>query len=762
MAARVGRAALLGRYAPNLPKGQIPDEQLALHFRIVLLGRCQEDDMRIRSIALLLGLISAFPVSATAAERPGSSGKVSSDDVRGAGVLELLKPISLDTKWADLPEATRVQLQALADHQLATYRLQWGGQALAVKQTTLLESPTPQMILAEDRYYRASYRSFLPSTFTLQDLKAPTLRKALILNYLGVYAAVRAGLTYPNGTLPNFDWDGSFPFDSVRLPDQQTYEEIKAYNRGVVEALSQVDDSSLGELEKKLKEYALFSARSNAEGSRGDSYGSDYIEQACDIAELNYDILAGYEGDRRRPTIFASDEAVLRDVNALYLNNTPLKWLDVGTRASALSYCMTPQDRIRTDVGDPATNDVAKGMILLQNWWVERLNKAAAQSCSIYSSQDRVRIWDAFSADQQFNNDSSSTMETYVIRLKRYKAQKLAHYHELAQIALTLVFPDEAVLTQAQQRKVVTAIGNRTDFGLFTKRIAEELDAAQDTVNGPAAQLWKSTVEHNVEYIGGNYSFEQSARPDEIEKISKMFEEVMTWVARNYTGYPIDISSLFKHIRLEVNTKNNAFTDNGTAKISIGVGTSRSTAEYYSWLLHELRHAVMYAWIAAAPDKSSVRYDEGPALEGSGVAVEDLLLSSFLKGTAKTPIALALYTLDYGIRDARFAGTTDATLQKYLRSDCDLDTIEFTKRIAEEYGLVGKLAETVAERAHAGTQYLQYVWGGLHMLDELAYLQMQVDPSEQHRVDPFVLFGCGLNTPRRDEAYIDALRACIN
>jgi hypothetical protein len=169
----------------------------------------------------------------------------------------------------------------------------------------------------------------------------------------------------------------------------------------------------------------------------------------------------------------------------------------------------------------------------------------------------------------------------------------------------------------------------------------------------------------------------------------------------------------------------------------------------------------MYAWLANAPDKSKVKFDEGPALEGSGVAVEDLLLASFLKVTVKDPTAFVLYTLDYGIRDARFAGTTDATLQKYLRGECDLDAIQFTKRIAEEYGLVGKLADTAAERAYAGTQYLQYVWGSLYMLDALAYLQMQVDPSKQHRVDPFVLFGCELNTPRRDESYLEALRACI-
>jgi hypothetical protein len=112
-----------------------------------------------------------------------------------------------------------------------------------------------------------------------------------------------------------------------------------------------------------------------------------------------------------------------------------------------------------------------------------------------------------------------------------------------------------------------------------------------------------------------------------------MFEEVKSWVANRHRGYPIDIGKLFAHIpAIEVITKSNALTDNGTAKIYIGVGTKRSKAEYYSWLLHELRHAVMYAWWAPAPDKSNLKGDEGPALEGSGVAVEELLLL----GSSKT------------------------------------------------------------------------------------------------------------------------------
>jgi hypothetical protein len=679
-------------------------------------------------------------------------------------VIELLKGVSIDTKWEELPADTKERLRLLAADRLAAYRNQWAAEALAAKEMLLLKSPTPKMISSIDRYYRTTYQTFLPSTFSVKDLSQPEFREVLVRNYLGVFAALRATLTYPDAALPTSDWDGESLFNSIRLPDRQTYEDIKAYNREVVETLRKIDTASLGELEKKLKQYVLFQARSNAEGSRGDSYGSDFMEQACDVAALSYDVLSGYEADHGRPKIFESDEAVLRELNALYLNNTPLKWLDVGTRASALSFCAITRDRIEKEVGDSATSDASKGMILLQSWWMERVKSAVARKCSIYSPDDRMRIWDAFSADQQFNNDGSSSMEVFLTKVSRYRTEKTAHYRDMASVALRLVFPDETVLTQDQQQSVATAVGNRTDFGLFTEKIAEELDAVQATVNGPAARLWKSALETNLEYVGGDYAADQPAGPNEIEKINAMFEEVKSWVARNYADYPIDISSLFMHIGLQVNTKNNAFTDNGTATVKIGVGTRRSKAEYYSWLLHELRHAVMYAWHANAPDKTKVRYDEGPALEGSGVAVEDLLLLPFLRETIKSDVALALYTLEYGIRDARFAGTTDATLQKYLRRDCDgagdLDTIEFTKKIAAKYGLAGTLADTVAERAHAGTQYFQYIWAGSYMLEELAFLQEQVDPSKRHRLDPFILFACELNTPQRDKSYVDALKAC--
>jgi hypothetical protein len=134
-------------------------------------------------------------------------------------------------------------------------------------------------------------------------------------------------------------------------------------------------------------------------------------------------------------------------------------------------------------------------------------------------------------------------------------------------------------------------------------------------------------------------------------------------------GYPIDIVSLFSHITLVLDTQAGSPDTVYPGVIRLGLATERSKIEYYGWLLHALRHAVRFAWQANAVDKPRVQDDEGPNVEGAGVAAGALLLEPFPKATLKNDAAYAIYPLDYGIRDARF-GTTDATLQGYFRSGC--------------------------------------------------------------------------------------------
>jgi hypothetical protein len=189
----------------------------------------------------------------------------------GTGVQALLKPVPITMRWADLPPTIKDQLRRLADDRLAAFRARWAAGALERKRDILLGCPTREMTAAINDFYQKGYDTVVPATFSLESLKNDRLRRVLVDSYLGAIAASRAGLTYPSGKLPNRDWDGKSYFDSVNLPDQQTYDDIRRHNAKVVEELKNIDDASLDIFEKTLKQHVLFDARANAAG--GASYG---------------------------------------------------------------------------------------------------------------------------------------------------------------------------------------------------------------------------------------------------------------------------------------------------------------------------------------------------------------------------------------------------------------------------------------------------------------------------------------------------------
>ncbi|TWB03843.1 hypothetical protein [Bradyrhizobium stylosanthis] len=720
--------------------------------------------MRILTSLLLLAISLQFEPRAQAAEGPKSQCGpwIEPAQSGGSGVSVILADIPLTARWADLPDGVKQQLQVHAGNRLAAFRARWGREGLAIKQDILLRCPTPEMSEAIDDYYRKSYDTVVPQTFSLKDIKDTGLSSALVRQYLGAMAAERASLTYPSQKLPNRDWDGKSLFDSVQLPDRETFADIKTFHSILVADLRAIDDAVLTPDERGLKREALFRARARAVGAfSGDSFGGSDMEVTCEVVSLSNNVVQGFNADKGRPRIFSSDDDVLREVNAMYLHSTKLKWVDVGTLAATkYPLCMGSDADLKKFVGDPTSNNLAKGIILLQNWWLERVSASAdaARKCTVYSETDRAQLWEAFSADQRSNNDGTSSMVTYRAQLERYRSSKVAEYRSIAKFALQQVFPNDDVLVAQNRQRIIELIDAETGFGLFVEKIAAALDKAQATTNGPAAVAWRAAFDGNVERIGANYVEDE-------RKVRAMYEEVKAWIAARYVGYPIEIAPLFSKFRFNVNRASGAETYGSTGDIEFGIGIVRSKMEYYSLLLHELRHAVGFALRATAPDKSRVASDVGAAVEGSGVAAEELLLRPFLKDVLKNDLAYALYSLDYGIRDARFIGTTDATLQKYFRSDCSADggadTVAFTKQIAESYGLTGDKAEALAVRAHVGTQYFQYIAAGVQILDDISYLQKRIDPAMKRQIDPYVLFACGLNTPERTDAYADKLKACL-
>ena len=689
----------------------------------------------------------------------------------GTGVQALLKDIGIGTKWADVPRSVQVQLRNLADQRLAAFRARWDSNALARKAAVLINCPTADMTAAIDDFYRKSFYDVVADSFSITRLKSPAFAQALVRNYLGTIAAKRATLTYSIGTLPNRDWDGTSLFDSVRLPDQQAYEDIKQFNASVVRDMRRIDKASLDDAERELWQRVLFAARAQSVGAfSGDSFGGADMETACEIVSLNNDVLQGYLVDKGRPKIFATDDDVLREINAIYLHNTKLKWLDIGTinSATALMLCNSSSNEdVARNVGDPASDEVAKGIILLKNWWIERVSGSseAHRKCTVYSANDRKNIWEAFSADQMFNNDETSSMSTFKARLDAYRDDKISHYRATAKLALDQVFPGDAILSPAQRQQVIATINAEKALGFIPAKIADALDAAQGKVGGVAATAWNAAVAANVQDIGGDYAEGAPVRAADAAAVNAMSDEVKKFMASRYRGYPIDLAALLQKIQVAASASDNSGSDISTGNVSIGVRTKRSKMEYYSLIIHELRHAVSYAWSANAPEGTKIEPDRGPALEGSGVAAEALLLDKFLKSLLHDDLAYSLYALHYAIRDARMIGITDATLAKYFRSGCsaenDANTIEFTRAVAKSYGLADEVANATSLRAHVGTNYFQYITGSLQMLDDIAYLQDRIDPAGKHSIDPFILFACGLNNPRRDAKYVNSLRACM-
>ncbi|MGQ0584643.1 MAG: hypothetical protein ACT4O6_22135 [Reyranella sp.] len=695
-------------------------------------------------------------LAATCAAEPWTSSR--SDD--RTGVLGLLKDVPPDAKWVDLPEAKKAELQRHASNRLAAYRARWGAEALAAKERILFDCPTPEMRTAMDAYVRRAYADTgVPETFSLDDITGKALRNALVRTYLAVFATKRGSMAIGDGQASKHDWDGVSPFDSLLLPDKATNDALKAYAAAIVADLRAIDETTLAEGEKKLRQQLLFDMRALAQGAfDGDSFGGSDLETPCGLIGRRNSIITGYRVAQGRPKIFATDDEVLHEVNAMYLHGTDLKWLDRGTLASAMiqTSCGWHDDNVEKYV-KPLNAEVAKGLVLLRKWWIERTSShpAIAGKCTIFSALDRAAAWDAFSAVQGFNNDGTSSMETALVSLASYRERKIRQYRELAERAVRLVFPDDAVLTAVQRRHILDGLGRDSIFNRYPESIASALDS----LNPAAGNAWKRAFETHVTFMGGH----DSVRPDEEASIRAMYEEVKNWIARRETVSPARIAPLFPAITLIVNNRNNA-TASSSGELNMALGTRRSKIEYYATLLHELRHAVNYARARVAQDNAAVVMDSGAAVEGSGVAAE-LLLGDFLRDTMRDEATVVLSSLEYGKNDGRFIATTDATIRRYLRPDCsaaeDIDTIGYAKEIAVSYGLTGRLADTVAVRAHVGTQYLQYVIGSLPVIEDIAYLQDQIDPSGKAMVDTFLLFACGLNNPRRDEKYVVALRACM-
>ncbi len=717
--------------------------------------------IRILIGALVIITTTVIPFGAVAQTLPCPWTPQNSTHKKSDELLAIIERIPPGTSWHKLSAQDRARLQQIANARLNQFRAEWNEASLVAKLNILESCPTPAMLQAINDYYRKSYPGDFGVGFDVNAEEYKRIRGALLRNYLGSIAYLRGSAMYSDKPLPDRDWDGVSRYSEISLlPDTEVLKAIREFHKPIIRALQNELANEADEKRKTVLNSLLYDARARAVD--GGLLGASYSQFMCRMNDAHYKIYKAYEKEKTRPPLFNSDNDVLVEANSLYLNNALLRWVDIGTYQATQKYELCAA----TVVDDAIAGNVGKGITLFHKWWSERLasEPSITKKCTIYSASERNEMWEAFSSASKFNNLNDVKIERFSSLVEQFKERKVPLYRRYVEEALKGLFPDDSVLTVSQRKFVLDAVHADTAFGTFFIRIPSLLDRAQNANNGVAATSWKQAVAQHIMFIGGENPQNAVRVEDEIA-IRKLYSDIKTWLSRRYQGYPINVGRALETARLEVAYTNNAVVNGDKMLMTIGIKTSRSLIEHISTIIHEFRHVV---WRAMKRDNQGILpvvEDEGPVIEGSGAAVEELLVADFMKDYVLNDVARALYALQYAIKEARFAGTTDATLQTLFRKSCDGDsepnTIEFTKRIAIGYGLTGILAENASVRSHVGTQYFQYLWNGESVLDDIEFLQMKIDPTRQRRVDPFVLFACRLNNPRRDEKYVSDLKHCM-
>jgi hypothetical protein len=155
---------------------------------------------------------------------------------------------------------------------------------------------------------------------------------------------------------------------------------------------------------------------------------------------------------------------------------------------------------------------------------------------------------------------------------------------------------------------------------------------------------------------------------------------------------------------------------------------------------------------------------EGAAWEGAATSIERQVWPIFIEeAMAGQPALLAATILDTEIYNVRYTATTDATLRIFLRESCrneEPDTIAYAEEIVRSYGYnADNVLHLRSQRAHRSSQYLEYDYGLGMYTDLISYLQGGVGSTP--RVDAYLLQACGMPNPKKDQASIDDLKACI-
>jgi hypothetical protein len=653
-------------------------------------------------------------------------------------IEQLLSRVPDGATWQDLTPDLRADFQRRASSFLVQDRQSWGLSGLQQKEDILFSAPTPAMTDNVDRILSVTYASELTGGFNMaRDVENTDLKRLLIR----IYLAITDGRGFMLYNHPDFKgWDG-LPIKELKLLDREHVRTMAIWQRQTEDGLRKLPDEKLSPLEKALRAKSYFTTRAGKHFDRpavGDNGSMGYSGL--------YDRLPTIE---QRP--FPSDAALLDAYNASMFRE--FREVNMGTLdAFMFDYESEFDQELLT--GHGMSDALAKNVLKLGNLFRTRIQVLPEKSkrCTIFSPSQRDANWDAFTARQISNADGSETMQSYARLYEGVAAQRVATMQAVGRLTLERLFPEGSPDLTPEQRMQVT------ERLLRERRPAMMMDtllSALDELTGTAAASTK--VRDAIDKqpaVGGDYSPGQPVRETDRTQIIDMWNKIRAFIKREYSGYRVDIASLIPAEPTIVVNGQNQFTLGG--QVTLSLGSAWNLASLSSTMMHEIKHAI---------DQNSHAAVEGAAWEGAATSIERQVWPIFIEeAMAGQGTLLPVARLKTEIDNVRITATTDATLKIFLRETCDNeepDTIAYAEQIVRGYGYNDDgVLQLRSRRAHRSSQYLEYDYGLAMYTDLLSYLQSGVGSTP--RVDAYLLQACGMPSPKKDNASIDNLKACIS
>lgn len=506
-------------------------------------------------------------------------------------VESLLAKVPDGASWQDLPEELRTGFESCALRTLEVNRQEWGSVGLADKER-ILERPTGAMIDNINLILSATFASELIDGFDLcRDVTNTTLKQMVVRLYL-VETSAR-GLMLLNHD--NFKgWDGA-PVRGVQLLDHAHIADCAAFLTHAETQLKHIPDEALTETERRIRDKSYFTTRARKHFTRPPvgrcgSFGfSSLYHLNDDICPFTNDseFLDFYNASmfsEFREVNVGSLEAFLFDFNAEFTK----PWLaDQGLPEALAANVLKLAELYRTRVlGHPL----------------------AHSPFTSFSPEDRACIWDAFTAEMISNPDGTETMEGYAEIHAEIAKRRAADTRALALGVIENLFPmDSPHLTATQRRQVVVHINAETRPAAIITTIYTALDAATGATS--ASDSLKKVFDRQAR-VGG-YAAGEPLRPVDKATVLEMWESVRAFIAREYSGYPVDIVALIPEAPSVLPGSEGCFSVGG--EVSIGLKNQWVKASLYSTVMHEIKHAI---------DQRSRAAVEGAAWEGAATSVE--------------------------------------------------------------------------------------------------------------------------------------------